>query len=305
MRYNELSEFAEELGCTVVRDEPLSRHTTFHIGGPCRLMLIPDSTEDLQKLMAYVGEHNIRTLILGKGSNMLCADEGYDGVVILLDKSIGKIELISEDTIRAEAGAPLIMLCTKALEYGLTGLEFAYGIPGTVGGGIFMNAGAYGGEIKDVVVSVTAVDRNGKLHTYGAEELGFTYRASRFTHSDEVIVSGEFKLRKGDRTAIEAEMNRLIGCRRSKQPLDFPNAGSTFKRPKKDVYVGKLIQDNGLRGFSIGGAQVSEKHCGFVVNKGGATCSDVTSLISRIQETVREKTGYKLECEIRIVPYSE
>ncbi|SDA23840.1 UDP-N-acetylmuramate dehydrogenase [Ruminococcus sp. YE71] len=303
MHFNELSEFAEGLGCTVMRDEPLSKHTTFRIGGPCRLMIVPDSAEALASLRRFTGEKGIRTLIIGKGSNMLCADEGFDGAVILLDKTFGKIELISDDTIRAEAGAQLISVCTKALEHSLTGLEFAYGIPGTVGGGIFMNAGAYGGEMRNVIESVTAVDRNGEFHTYSADELAFTYRSSRFAKSDEVIVSGDFKLSHGDKDEISAEMERLMGCRRSKQPLDFPNAGSTFKRPEEDVYVGKLIQDNGLRGKTIGGAQVSEKHCGFVVNKGGATCDDVTSLIKMIQDTIKERTGYSLECEVRIIPY--
>lgn len=302
MRLDELSSLARSLGCTVMYNEPLSKHTTFHIGGPCSMMIIPNSCECLSELIKFINKENIRFLVMGKGSNMLCSDEGFDGAVLLLDKSFGSIELISDDTIRAEAGAPLIALCTKALEHGLTGLEFAYGIPGTVGGGIYMNAGAYGGEMKDIIVSVNSIDKNGVMHTYSADELDFGYRRSRFTDCGEVIVSGDFKLSHGDRAEIESRMNELMGRRKSKQPLDHPNAGSTFKRPEGQ-FAGKLIQDSGLRGTTIGGAQVSEKHCGFVINKGGATCEDVKALIGRVQDTVLEKTGFMLECEIRIIPY--
>ncbi len=304
MQFNQLTELAEKLGCTVMKDEPLSKHTSFRIGGPCRLMIIPNSAESLVEIEKFIGSNGIRSLILGKGSNMLCADEGYDGAVILLDRNLGSIERIDDVTIRAEAGAPLIMLCTKALEYGLTGLEFAYGIPGTVGGGIFMNAGAYNGEIKDVVTKVTAVDKNGEVHTYSADALDLRYRSSRFEKTGEVILSAEFTLKKGDKTEIAAEMNRLIGLRRSRQPLEYPSAGSTFKRPTGQ-FAGKLIQDSGLRGYSVGGAQVSEKHCGFVINRDGATCEDVKTLIHDIQETVRAKMGFDLECEVRMIPYKE
>lgn len=302
MQLDELAKLAESFGCDVKYGEPLSKHTTFHIGGPCSMMIIPNSFESLSELIKYINREDIRSLVMGKGSNMLCADEGFDGVVILLDKSFGGIELISEDTIRAQAGAPLIALCTAALEHGLSGLEFAYGIPGTVGGGIFMNAGAYGGEMKDVVVSVNAIDRSGVMQTYSSEQLGFGYRTSCFAESGEVIVSGDFKLSPGSKSEIEATMNELMGRRRSKQPLDYPNAGSTFKRPEGQ-FAGKLIQDSGLKGVTIGGAQVSEKHCGFVINKDRATCEDVKALISKVRDTVYEKTGFMLECEIRIIPY--
>lgn len=193
-------------------------------------------------------------------------------------------------------------LCRVALDNGLSGLEFAYGIPGTVGGGIYMNAGAYGGEMKDVLVSVTAMDRNGELHTYTPAQLELTYRRSRFSHTDEIIVSGDFKLAHGDKAEIEAKMNELMARRKDKQPLEYPNAGSTFKRPEGQ-FAGKLIQDCGLRGATVGGAQVSEKHCGFVINKGGATSADIKELIAHIQKTVYEKTGFYLECEVRIIPY--
>lgn len=302
MSLDELSMLAQSFGCTVKYGEPLSKHTTFHIGGPCSMMIIPNSCRCLSELIKFINKENIRSLVMGKGSNMLCSDEGFDGVVLLLDNTFGSIELVSDDIIRAEAGAPLIALCTKALEHGLSGLEFAYGIPGTVGGGIYMNAGAYGGEMKDIVVSVDAIDKNGVIHTYTADQLDFGYRTSRFADNGEVIISGDFKLTHGDKAEIEGKMNELMGRRRSKQPLDYPNAGSTFKRPEGQ-FAGKLIQDSGLRGVTVGGAQVSEKHCGFVINKNGATCEDVKTLIGKVQDTVLEKTGFMLECEIRIIPY--
>lgn len=297
-----LAELAQQLGCKVYRSEPLSEHTTFRIGGPCTVMIVPDSAESLSKLVRFSSEKGIRTLVMGKGSNMLCADEGFKGAVFLFDNTMGKIEQIDDVTIRAEAGATLITVCRKALELSLTGLEFAYGIPGTVGGGVYMNAGAYGGEIKDVVRNVTAMDRRGNLRTYRSSQLELTYRRSRFYYSDEMIVSADFVLKKGDKNEIEAKMKELMGRRKEKQPLEYPNAGSTFKRPEGQ-FAGKLIQDCGLRGCTVGGAQVSEKHCGFVINKGGATCSDVRGLIDHIQRTVHDSTGFNLECEVRIIPY--
>ncbi len=298
----QLAELAEELGCKVCRNELLCEHTTFKIGGPCTVMISPNSVENLSKLIRFSTEKNVRTLIMGKGSNMLCADEGFNGVVFLFDNSMGDIEQIDEVTLRAYSGASLISVCRKALELSLSGLEFAYGIPGTVGGGVYMNAGAYQGEIKDVVKSVTAMDTHGNLRTYRPSQLEFTYRRSRFYYSSEMIISADFELTRGNKEEIEAKMKDLIGRRKEKQPLEFPNAGSTFKRPEGQ-YAGKLIEDCGLRGCTIGGAQVSEKHCGFVINKGSATCSDVRGLIDHIQRTVHDSTGFNLECEVRIIPY--
>lgn len=302
MNYDELAALAQQLGCDVYPDEPLSKHTTFRIGGPCRYMISPKSAYALSKLVKLSNESSIRTLLLGKGSNMLCADDGYDGIIFLLDSNFSQIELIDDCTIRAQAGASLIKVCRFALEHGLTGMEFAYGIPGSVGGGIYMNAGAYGGEMKDVLSSVTAMDKNGELHTYSANQLELTYRRSRFAYSNEIIISGDFKLAFESKDIIEDKMNTLMGKRKEKQPLEFPNAGSTFKRPEGQ-FAGKLIQDSGLRGVSVGGAQVSEKHCGFVINRNNATSDDVKELIAHIQKTVFEKTGFQLECEVKIIPY--
>ena len=297
-----LAALAEMLGCGVCENEPLSAHTTFRTGGPCTCMIMPKSAEDLSQLVKFAAENGVRTLVMGKGSNMLCADEGFDGAVLLIGSDFSEITMLDDCTIRAQAGAAMSRLCRVALDNGLRGLEFAYGIPGTVGGGIYMNAGAYGGEMKDVLVSVTAMDRNGELHTYTPAQLELTYRRSRFSHTDEIIVSGDFKLAHGDKAEIEAKMNELMARRKDKQPLEYPNAGSTFKRPEGQ-FAGKLIQDCGLRGATVGGAQVSEKHCGFVINKGGATSADIKELIAHIQKTVYEKTGFHLECEVRIIPY--
>jgi UDP-N-acetylmuramate dehydrogenase len=304
MNENEIAALAGQLGCDVYPNEPLAKHTTFRIGGPCRYMISPKSAESLSELVKKANDNKIRTLLLGKGSNMLCADEGFDGVVFTLDNNFSEIKMLDSCTIYAQAGASLIKVCRFALEHGLSGLEFAYGIPGTVGGGIYMNAGAYGGEIKDVLESADAIDSDGNVHTYSANQLDFTYRKSRFAYSDEIIIGGKFKLKPAEKEAIESRMNELMNKRKEKQPLEYPNAGSTFKRPEGQ-FAGKLIQDSGLRGVSVGGAQVSEKHCGFVINKGGATSNDVKALISHIQKTVLENTGFRLECEIKIIPYKD
>jgi UDP-N-acetylmuramate dehydrogenase len=304
MNYNAIAALAESLGCDVYLNEPLSKHTTFRIGGSCSCMISPKSAEALSQMVKFAKENCLRTLLLGKGSNMLCDDEGFDGVVFLLDSNFSEIKKVSDNVIRADAGASLMKVCRFALDESLSGLEFAYGIPGTVGGGIYMNAGAYGGEMKDVVVSVTAMDMNGEMHTYSAEQLDFTYRRSRFSYSSEIIVSGDFRLSHGDKQSIEERMKDLMGRRKDKQPLEFPNAGSTFKRPEGQ-FAGKLIQDCGLRGATVGGAQVSEKHCGFVINRNNATAADVKALIKKIQDTVFENTGFELECEVKIIPYRD
>ena len=242
MNEKALAALAEKLGCGVCENESLSAHTTFRTGGPCTCMIMPKSAEDLSQLVKFAAENGVRTLVMGKGSNMLCADEGFDGAVLLIGSDFSEITMLDDCTIRAQAGAAMSRLCRVALDNGLRGLEFAYGIPGTVGGGIYMNAGAYGGEMKDVLVSVTAMDRNGELHTYTPAQLELTYRRSRFSHTDEIIVSGDFKLAHGDKAEIEAKMNELMARRKDKQPLEYPNAGSTFKRPEGQ-FAGKLIQE--------------------------------------------------------------
>ena len=258
---------------------------------------------DSQKVYDRMGVDNEFTTILGvKVPSLTIPIKPGRNLAVILEVAAMNNRQKKMGYNAAQAGAAMSRLCRVALDNGLSGLEFAYGIPGTVGGGIYMNAGAYGGEMKDVLVSVTAMDRNGELHTYTPAQLELTYRRSRFSHTDEIIVSGDFELAHGDKAEIEAKMNELMARRKDKQPLEYPNAGSTFKRPEGQ-FAGKLIQDCGLRGATVGGAQVSEKHCGFVINKGGATSADIKELIAQIQKTVYEKTGFYLECEVRIIPY--
>lgn len=297
---NLLVEKARELGCEVLENEPMSAHTTFKIGGPCKAMIIPDNAESCRKLAKTAAEHGVRFTVVGNGSNLLCDDKGYDSVIFHIGRSMQKIELAGENLVYAEAGASLAKLCLFACENGLTGLEFAYGIPGTVGGAVYMNAGAYGGEIKDVILSAEAVDKNGNKVTFENSDMNLSYRKSVFQNDGYIITSALFKLEKGDKSKISAKMSELMARRKEKQPLEYPNAGSTFKRPEGQ-FAGKLIQECGLRGFTVGGAQVSYKHCGFVINKNGATFSDVVSLIEQVQEKVERETGYFLECEVKIL----
>lgn len=299
-KLNLLVEKAKELGCEVLENEPMSAHTTFKIGGPCKAMIVPNSAESCGKLVKTASENGVRFTVVGNGSNLLCDDKGYDSAIFHIGKSMQQIKLVGENMIYAEAGASLAKLCLFACENELTGLEFAYGIPGTVGGAVYMNAGAYGGEIKDVIVSAEAVDKNGNKVTFENADMKLSYRKSAFQNDEYIITSALFKLEKGDRNAISAKMSELMARRKEKQPLEYPNAGSTFKRPEGQ-FAGKLIQDCGLRGFTVGGAQVSEKHCGFVINKNEATFSDVVSLIEQVQEKVRRETGYFLECEVKIL----
>ena len=304
MNTRSLLALAEELECRVMLDEPLDKHSSFHIGGCCTAMIDINSPDNLSQLWEETNRLGIRTMALGNGSNVLFDDRGFDGIIFLIGSSMDKIYMKDDNIIVAQAGCPLLKLCRFALEHSLSGLEFAYGIPGSVGGAIFMNAGAYGGEIKDVIKLGRAVDREGRQFEFSNEQMKFTYRGSRFTDGNELIVEGEFELPSGSYDEIQDKMVDLMSRRRDKQPLNMPSAGSAFKRPK-DMFAGKLIEDSGLRGFSVGGAQVSEKHCGFIVNKGGATCSDVMELIRQVQEKVHEDSGVMLECEVRYIPYQE
>ena len=302
MNITELCAFAETLGCTVKNNEPLSEHTTFRVGGCCDVFIEISCVRALAGLVKALKAEGIRFFVLGNGSNVLFDDRGYKGVVLHVGRMMSGIALVGEDRIIAEAGAGLSRLCAFACHYSLTGLEFANGIPGLVGGAVFMNAGAYGGEIKDVTGRVEAVTAEGGLITVPPEELDMSYRHSVFMDKGCCITAAEFRLTKGDPAEICAKMKDLMGRRREKQPLEYPSAGSTFKRPE-GKYAGKLIQDSGLRGCTVGGAQVSEKHCGFVINKGGASSQDILTLIKHIQDTVLEKTGTELECEVRYIPY--
>ena len=290
---------AASLNCRIEIFVPLSNHTSFKVGGRCDMLIYPNSLESLAKLHAKCKEVSLNSIILGNGTNVLFTDRGFRGVVFVLSNETGVVT-VEGDTIVAQAGASLKKLCITALDNGLTGLEFAYGIPGTVGGAVYMNAGAYGGEVKDVIVSVTAADASGNVITFTRDELDMGYRKSIFTDSDYVILSATFKLNDGDRTEIKDKMDDLMSRRKDKQPLEYPSAGSTFKRPE-GTYAGLVIEQSGLKGYTVGGAQVSEKHANFVINKGGATATDIINLIDDVKKIVKEKTGYDLECEVKLI----
>lgn len=285
-------------GINVYTNESMKKHTTFRIGGNADYFLIPENTSELQSAIKICRANNIPYFILGNGSNILVSDKGIEGAVISMEK-LNTIE-VYEDTIYAQAGAKLSKTASIAAENSLSGFETLSGIPGTVGGAVFMNAGAYGGEIKDVALEVYAIDENGNEKTFSNSECNFGYRSSVFSSGEYIITGAKFRLRTKDKDEITAQMRDYAERRRDRQPLSFPSAGSTFKRPE-GYFAGKLIQDSGLRGFAIGGAAVSEKHCGFVVNTGNATCSDVVNLIDYIKKCVYEKFGVMLHEEVRII----
>lgn len=280
--------------------EPMCRHTTFQIGGPVAVMAFPNSPEQVGEILKIARRYEITPMILGAGSNILAPDEGLDTVVIELRTAMNRVEERSKGEFEAQAGAAMARLATFAMERGYTGLEFAHGIPGTVGGGVYMNAGAYGGEMCQVVTGVTAMDRAGNLLDIPADKLDLSYRHSRFMNEDLVILSVRVKLEKGDREEIRAKMSELMTRRRTSQPLELPSAGSTFKRPATG-YAAAMIEAAGLKGLCVGDAQVSEKHAGFVVNRGRATCKDVLRLMEQVQDRVEQDTGVRLEPEVRIL----
>ena len=285
--------------------EPLAAHTTFQIGGPAVFWCTPKDAAQLRRTLALCRANGARVYLLGNGSNTLFADEGYDGAVVdLRGLNFGPTAQAQPDgSTRLTAGAGLTLgrLCAAAQQQGLAGLAFACGIPGTLGGAVYMNAGAYGGEMKDVLTEVTFLNEDGALCTLPVAELALGYRTSVFEqHPAWCIVSARVRLAAGDKDAITAQMQDFLQRRRDKQPLEWPSAGSTFKRPQ-GAFAGQLIEDCGLRGLQVGGAQISEKHCGFVINRGGATCADVLALTEQVKRVVREKTGFVLEREIRVV----
>lgn len=295
----QLINLCEKLNCRYAENESMSLHTTFKIGGNARLIVYPKSEEQICEIIKTANAENIRLIAIGNGSNLLVDDDGIDACVMILAEGFGKISLIDEETVFAQAGAKLISLCRFAYENSLTGLEFAYGIPGSCGGGAFMNAGAYGGEMKDVLYKCSHVDRNGNTGFLENEQLELSYRHSAYYDNDCIITGLYLKLKKGNQAEIKEKMNDLISRRRDKQPLEYPSAGSTFKRPE-GYFAGALIQECGLKGKAVGGAQVSEKHAGFIINKGGATCRDVLELCDICADTVFREKGVRLEREIRV-----
>ncbi len=291
---------AEILGCEARKYEPLSKHTTFKIGGVADTYVKVTSLSKLSTILKECRESDIDYMIIGNGSNILASDDGYRGVVIRLDGDFRKIALVDDDTVYCGAGATLAALCKFALNNGLSGLEFAWGIPGSVGGAVFMNAGAYGGEMKDVVYSVNHLTKNGEPGRTEKDDLQFGYRISVYRQNNAIITGATLKLRKDNPEDIRARMDDYLGRRSSKQPLEYPSAGSVFKRPA-GAYAGALIEQCGLKGHSHGGAQVSEKHAGFIINKANANANDVKSLIREVQTKVYDETGYNLECELIIL----
>ena len=298
--YENILAAAEQAGCAAVQNAELKKYTAFKIGGPAALLLEPGSSDELEAVLKACSREKVKPLILGRGSNVLAPDEGINNVVIVMGDRFSKIEYCGNNMVKAQAGASLIRVCRFALEYRLSGLEFAFGIPGSVGGGIYMNAGAYGGEMKDAVLAVNYMDYEGNRGSWANKECGFSYRHSNFMEKDLIITSVVYLLDEQDSDVIKSKMDGLMERRRSKQPLEYPSAGSTFKRPE-GYYAGKLIQDSGLQGKTIGGAQVSTKHAGVIINVGNATAKDVKDLIAFVQKTVYEKFQVHLEPEVRIL----
>lgn len=279
--------------------EPMSRHTSFNIGGPCQLLLEPTKTKQISKAINVLKKRGIPTMIMGRGSNMLVSDEGISGAVIKLSDNYSKVS-VNGNRIIARSGVLLKNLAEIACDMGLSGLEFAHGIPGNVGGAITMNAGAYSGEIKHVVSDLTLLDEHLNEVQIKSKDMDFGYRTSIVQQKFYVVLQAAFDLQEKSSTEIRKEMQDLHERRSSKQPLNWPSAGSVFKRPEGH-YAGQLIDECGLRGLSYGGAQVSEKHCGFIINKGGASASDVMCLIDMIKKIVYDKKGIMLEREVRLI----
>lgn len=284
---------------TIKEDESLSKYTTFKIGGPARVLIEAKSDEEVLKLVRFFGEMKEDYLIIGNGSNLLITDAGIERPVIVLDKNFSNITMIDEVTLYAEAGASLKSLANKALDLGLGGLEAISGIPGTVGGAVYMNAGAYGSEIKDVVTKIRYI-KDDSIAELDASEANFAHRRSIFQDKGYIILGAYFKLEKKDKKDIEEEQRDYTQRRKDKQPLEYPSAGSVFKRPE-GYYASKLIEDAGLKGIAVGGAMVSKKHSGFIINTGSASFDDVVTLIEKVKAIVLEKFAVSLEEEIRII----
>lgn len=292
---DELTMLCEKLDCRITPECPLSEYITFRFGGKCRALISINSAQSAAELIGYMKENSVRYGILGRGSNVLADDNGFDGVILLFGSDFASIETRG-NIIRCDAGALLASACVHAQQSGLSGMENLFGIPGTVGGALFMNAGAYGSEMKDIVISAEYLDEDGRIRTIGRESMDLSYRHSYFSDHSCVIISVTMQLENGDPDAIKNAMNECMAKRSAKQPLEYPSAGSTFKRPEGS-YASLLIDRCGLKGMQCGGAMVSEKHSGFIINKGYATCADVLELCSQIQKIVKEKTGYTLELE--------
>lgn len=296
---NDLTEQFDKMGIAYLLDEPMSRHTTFKIGGAASIMAVPTSVQEVAEIVKICNNLKIRYMAVGNGSNLLVSDGGIDACVIMLGKDFAKVELLDGNIIHCQAGAQLMKACRVALENGLSGLEFAYGIPGSCGGAAFMNAGAYGGEMKDVLVRCRHIDSHGNEGMLEGADMELSYRHSAYYNNGCIVTDLYLQLTPDDPDAIRDRMEDYISRRKDKQPLEYPSAGSTFKRPE-GYFAGALIQECGLKGATVGGARVSEKHAGFVINIGNATCQDVLDLCNHVSDTVLREKGVKLEMEIRV-----
>ena len=298
--YQELYKYAKGIGCEAVLGENMSLNTSFKTGGPCGIRLSPSSADQLTDILAKIAELSIPFVILGNGTNVLVPDEGIEKAVIIIGDKMASISLEGEDVLNFSAGTNLVSLCRFALEHTLSGLEFAFGIPGTCGGAVYMNAGAYGGEMKDVLTEITHLTPDMKIETINAEDARLSYRHSVYKENGCIILSAKVKLKKDTRDAIKSRMEDFLGRRKDKQPLEYPSAGSTFKRPEGH-FAGALIDQCNLKGKTIGGAQVSRKHSGFVINIDGATSADILNLMEYVRNTVKIETGVTLEPEVIVL----
>ena len=283
------------------KEEPLSRHTTFRVGGPAEYFIMP-SIAQVPEVVALCSAYELPLTVIGNGSNLLVSDAGLRGVVMELGKAASGIQLLDGEDLAVEAGTLLSETANFAAKHGLSGMEFAAGIPGSLGGAVVMNAGAYGGEMKDILSGVRVLTKAGEIKVRAANELDLSYRHSRMMEEEDVVLEARLNLTPGSEVAIRAQMDELRKKRVEKQPLEYPSAGSTFKRPQGH-FAGKLIEEAGLRGFQVGDAQVSEKHCGFVINRGAATAAQILELMQRVQERVKENSGVDLEPEVRLLGF--
>lgn len=300
MDFTIIEGIAHKYNCEFLYDEPMYKYNTMKVGGNAEALIKPCSISCLSEVIAMCNEHGIRYHVIGKGSNIIVSDEGISGLIIVIGDDLSRIELIDDNTIECEAGASLSKVCSFAYRHSLTGLEFAWGIPGSVGGAVYMNAGAYDGEMSEVVMSCTQIDLDGNVSEIENKDMDFSYRHSCFFGTKAVVAVVRIRLNKGDKTAIKARMDELLMRRKTRQPLEYPSSGSTFKRPKGS-YASLLIEQCGLKGTSVGGAEVSQKHSGFIINKDGASCEDIKRLVAIVKERVNSQTGYKLDCEMQIL----
>lgn len=298
--FQELYEFAQSIGCDAALNEEMSKNISFKVGGPCGVRISPKDTEELKKIIEKANELEVPFIVLGNGTNVLVSDEGIEKAVIIIGSNMASVQVENETVLSFSAGTNLVSLCRFALENSLSGLEFAFGIPGTCGGAVYMNAGAYGGEMKDILTEITHLTPDMQIETISAQDADLSYRHSVYKENGCIILSAKVQLKKDNPEGIKFRMNDFLGRRKDKQPLEYPSAGSTFKRPE-GYFAGALIEQCNLKGKMLGGAQVSDKHAGFVINKDNATSKDIFDIIELCKDTVKKETGVTLEPEVIVL----